>query len=147
MNDDIPNDQTAIQPPAPVSSINIAVAQRLIQACPALPLQHVIDRLAEAEIKKRADALFKAVQASDDCYRQFAKMNRPDVIGYDSGRKIISEAFSKQRLDEVEKVQKKLSKIEKAVGRATAAKPDYSELLSLNLNDGDGNTQAGPAAS
>lgn len=144
------NDTSNASPFAPVSatrSLNAAVADRLAAACPALPLQHVVDRFTEAEIKKRADALYKAVEGCDQLYRQLTKVNRPDNIAFDALRNVVGESYSKSRLDEIEKLKKKIDTVERAVAKATADKPDYADLYSLKFNDDGANSNAGPAAS
>lgn len=125
------------EPTAKVSatkSINVAVAEKL-SAAGSIVLNSVIDRIAEVEIKRRADALLKAVEAAERLQRDLNKVNRPDQVVYSTDRKPVSEGYSKARLDEIEKLTQKLAKIDKAVAKATADKPDYTDLLNLKTDD------------
>jgi hypothetical protein len=127
MADETPSTPT----PEPVSaskSIGIKVAEQ-ISAAGSEILDRVVEKLAEVEIAKRADALLNAVNAAVTTQRELYKV-KPDQQSYDASGKVVSETYSKARFEEKKKLEEKLAKIEAAVDKAVT-KGDYSGVLGL----------------
>ncbi len=109
-------------------SIGIKVAEQIAAAGSAI-LGKVVDKLASAEIEKRADSLLNAVNAAVTTKRELQKI-KPDVINYDGEGKELPGVYSKGKIDEKKKLEEKLAKIEAAVEKAVN-KNDFSGVLGL----------------
>lgn len=123
------------QADTPVSasqSIGQKVAANIADAGPAI-LGKVIDKLASAEIEKRADALLNAVNAAIATKRELYKV-KPDIVAYSGDGKVATENWSKAKLDEKKKLEEKLAKIEAAVDKAVN-KNDFSGVLGLKTSE------------
>lgn len=123
------------QADAPVSasqSIGQKVAANIADAGPAI-LGKVIDKLASAEIEKRADALLNAVNAAIATKRELYKV-KPDLVAYNADGKVASENWTKPKLEEKKKLEEKLAKIEAAVDKAVN-KNDFSGVLGLKTSE------------
>lgn len=123
------NDTTSETPVVSASqTIGQKVAETISQAGPAV-LAKVIDRLAAIEIDKRVSALENAVNAAVTTKRELQKI-KPDNVQYDITGKAVVETYTKAKIEEKQKLEQKLAKIEKAVDKAIN-KGDFGDLFNL----------------
>lgn len=86
--------------------------------------EHYVDQ----EVQKRVQQLVKGLDSLQAARKELAKI-KPDNIVYDEDEQIISQGFSKAKLDDLGKARKKVSKLEKALSKAFDG--DFSELNNL----------------
>lgn len=127
------NDQTVSGP----KSINIAVAEKLATSGTQV-VERVVNRLTEVELGRRADALLKAVELSGKLAKDLAKIDRPDVQTFDGDGKVVTETYTKARLEERKKLRDRIAKVEKAFEKATNVPPDYADLFNLKDDSSSG---------
>lgn len=124
--------------------LNIAVADKVKALGAPHIVEMVVDRLADAEVTRRADALMSAIRLADCATLELRKL-KPDVVTFapDGTR---TEAFTKGVLDSKTKAEVRLAKIESAVANATEG-GDFSDLFNLSkANEPDGASKPGAPA-
>src|SRR4051812_37883653 len=110
-------------------SINVAVAEQVEKLGSDKVVSVVIDKLVNAEVTRRADALASAIKLSEEAARDIRKASKPDMISISAdGTK--TESFTQKAFDEKKKAEDKLAKIEAAVVAATE-KGDWSKLYDV----------------
>lgn len=121
-------------------SINLAVAEQIEKLGSEKVIEAVVDRLVQAEVTRRADALASVIKLSEEAARDVKKTSKPDMVSIAAdGTK--TESFSQKGFDEKKKAEDKLTKIEAAVVNATE-KGDWSKLYDLTKNIGSKATEA-----
>ncbi len=90
----------------------------------------LVDRFADIEIDKRAEALYKAFIKRDEVSRELTKMKKP-VLKFTADGKPVEQLYEKKELDEIKKKQQELEKLEKAIDLALGEKADYSLVKQL----------------
>lgn len=116
-------------------SINIAVAEQVVKLGSAGVVAQVVDKLANAEVAKRAEALLSAVKLAEDTAREQRKASKPDQVSIAAdGTK--TETFSAKAFESKKKLEEKLAKIDRVVNGATE-NGNWGELY--NLVKGGGN--------
>lgn len=104
------------------------VAQKLKENGIVLASEKAVDTLVGRIVDKRADALVKVIDLIDQEDKALKKIDRPDQVTYTKDRKISSEVFSKARLDEIDKITKRKTKLEACVNKALE-KDDWSDIF------------------
>lgn len=85
--------------------------------------------LVQRQIDKRADAFIKVHDILEGEERNFKKLG-PDVKIYDETGKVTSESYSKARIDERAKVQKKIVSLTEAINKSLDEKePNFDKLF------------------
>jgi len=119
-------------------TINIAVAEQVEKLGSEKVINSVVEKLVNAEVTKRADALASAVKLSEDTLREQRKAQKADQVSISAdGTKV--ETFSAKAYETLKKLNEKLAKIDTVVTNATE-KGDWSKLY--DLVKGGGNTEA-----
>ena len=115
-------------------SINIAVAEQVEKLGSAKVVETVVEKLVNAEVAKRADALAAAIKLAEDTLREQRKASKPDQVALTTdGQKV--ETFSPKAFEAKKKVEEKLVKIEKIVQNATE-NGDWGKLYELVKSGG-----------
>ena len=115
-------------------SINIAVAEQVEKLGSAKVVDSVVEKLVNAEVSKRADALASAIKLAEDTLRDQRKASKPDQVALQAdGQKI--ETFSPKAFEAKKKLDDKLAKIEKTVQNATE-NGDWGKLYELVKSGG-----------
>lgn len=99
------------------TTLREAVATQIAALSPTVE-QAVIDALVTAETQKRADAIVKGIETLNGFQKELAKINKPDQVSYNADRTVSGESYSKDRLDAIEKITKKIDKLTKALDKA-----------------------------
>ena len=73
----------------------------------------VIDKMANTEINKRVDVLFKAIEKQDAAKAALSKINRDDITEYVLGEPVTK--MSEGRYKEIKKAKEGLDKLTKAI--------------------------------
>ena len=110
------------------NNINTQVAERLSQIAPVVT-EKVIDHLVSKEVNRRADAVISAL-GSIDKFSNELKKHKPDIVAYDDAGAVVSSNWSKAKLDERNKVEANINKLNKAVEKALNEN-DYADLFNL----------------
>jgi len=119
-------------------TINIAVAEQVEKLGSEKVINSVVEKLVNAEVTKRADALASAVKLSEDTLREQRKAQKADQVSISAdGTKV--ETFSAKAYETLKKLNEKLAKIDTVVTNATE-KGDWSKLY--DLVKGGGNAEA-----
>jgi endo-1,4-beta-D-glucanase Y len=119
-------------------TINIAVAEQVEKLGSEKVINSVVEKLVNAEVTKRADALAAAVKLSEDTLREQRKAQKADQVSISAdGTKV--ETFSAKAYETLKKLNEKLAKIDTVVTNATE-KGDWSKLY--DLVKGGGNAEA-----
>ncbi len=115
-------------------SINIAVAEQVEKLGSQKVVDSVVEKLVNAEVAKRAEALAAAIKLAEDTLREQRKASKPDQIAIGAnGEKI--ESFSPKAWEAKKKIEEKIAKIEKVVQNATEGN-DWGKLYELVKNGG-----------
>jgi len=123
-------------------SINIAVADQVAKLGSEKVVNAVVEKLVNAEVGKRADALAAAIKLAEDTLREQRKADKPDQVAMTAeGQKV--ETFSPKAFESKKKIAEKLAKIEKVVQNATE-NGDWGKLYELVKSGGQ--QAAEPAA-
>ena len=104
------------------------VTEALGAAHPRIEAQ-VVEAFVKREVDKRADALVKVMDLLTATKRELNKCG-PDNVAYDHTGAKTHESYSKKRIDEMDKLRKKIGKIEKALNKALE-NSDYGELYNF----------------
>ena len=126
-------------------SINIAVAEQVEKLGSGKIVDTVVEKLVNAEVAKRAEALAAAIKLADDTLREQRKVDKPDQIAITTeGQKV--ETFSQKGFEAKKKIAEKLAKIEKVVQNATE-NGDWGKLYDLVKSGGTSEAQASDTVS
>lgn len=116
-------------------NITEAVAKKIADAGPDT-LERVVSTLAEEVLRKRVNALVSAYTESDNLAKKLRTL-KPDQLGYDDTGAVVSQSYSKQRLEERKKVEARTARVNKAINKAVESN-DFGDLFKL----GDGKSEA-----
>lgn len=111
-----------------MSNINTAVADRLANIAPVVS-EKVINHLVEKEVNRRADAVILALSTIDKLTSDLKKF-KPDIVSYNGDGTEASANWSKPKLDEKNKVESTIAKLNKAVEKALTEN-DFGDLFNL----------------
>lgn len=111
-----------------MSNINTEVANRLAAISPVVT-EKVIDHLVSKEVNRRADAVITAL-GSIDKFTAELKKHKPDVVSYDDAGAVVSASWTKAKLEEKNKVENSIKKLNAAVEKALNEN-DYADLFNL----------------
>lgn len=92
--------------------------------------ESVIEYFAAAKAEKQAQALIKGLDKLNGFERELQKINRPDVITYDSEGAQASATFSKERIEERKKLNEQIEKLSNAINKADDTN-DFDKLFEL----------------
>ena len=110
-------------------SINIAVAESVAKIGSAGVVAQVVDKLANIEVAKRADALAAAIKLAEDILKEQRKASKPDQVFISvDGTK--TETFSAKAYENIIKLNEKAAKIDRIVNSATE-NGNWGELYNL----------------
>lgn len=98
-------------------SINITVAEQVVRLGSDRVVQTVVEKLVNAEVTKRADALAAAIKLSEDTLREQRKAKPDQVAITAEGQKV--ETYSSKAFEAKKKLDEKLARIDKIVADAT----------------------------
>ena len=114
-------------------SINVVVADQVAKLGSEKVVNTVVEKLVQAEVTKRAEALAQAIKLAEDALREQRKA-KPDqvAIGAD-GQK--TETFSPKAWEAKKKLDEKIAKIDKIVENATD-KGEWGKLYDLVKSGG-----------
>jgi hypothetical protein len=108
-----------------------------------------INILVEKELDKRKVQVVSAFSEYDELQKRLRRLDKGDVLSYNGDGSVATQAFSKQRLDELKKVRERMAKLEKALEDAIA-NSDFKKLNELGnapkFSD-KGNTEEGAEGS
>ena len=118
-------------------SISIVVAEQVKTLGSQKVVDTVVEKLVEAEVAKRAEALAAAIKLSEDTYRELRKASKADQVAIAAnGTK--TETFSVKAFDTMKKLDEKLARIDKVVENSIES-GDWSKLYEL-VKGGSNNT-------
>ena len=124
-------------------TINIAVAEQVEKLGSEKVINSVVEKLVNAEVTKRADALAAAIKLSEDTLREQRKAQKADQVSISAdGTKV--ETFSAKAYETLKKLNEKLAKIDTVVTNATE-KGDWSKLYDLVKGGGNAETKTDDA--
>ena len=92
---------------------------------------NVVNAFVKREVEKRTSALIKAFDALTQTKAEQSKI-KPDIIAYDSQGQVQASHYSKTRLEELKRLNKRIEKIEEAINNALAG--DYSKVYNLPVS-------------
>jgi len=116
-------------------SINIAVAEQVAKLGSAKVVETVVEKLASAEVAKRAEALAAAIKLSEDTLKEQRKASKPDQVSIAAdGTK--TETFSAKAFEAKKKIDEKLAKIDRIV-EAAIEKGEWGKLYELVKGGGN----------
>ncbi len=102
-------------------SISLRVAQTLLNASAGIT-DTVVNKLAQREVERRADALLGAVELAGTTANELTKALKPDIhpTTFDAaGKAIGTPGYSKGQLATQKKLKERAAKIDKAIEKAT----------------------------
>jgi len=101
------------------TSLLQSIAERVKASNPTVT-ERWIDTEVEKEVANRVGLLDKAMQKRFTCMTELNKINRPDVVTYDSSEQIVSGTYTKDRLKAIKDAKEALAKVENALEKAFA---------------------------
>lgn len=108
--------------------IRTKIAEQLSNISPKVE-NDVVETLVTREVFKRSAAIVQALEDLSDLEKNLKKI-KPDQSGFDVDGKVISETYSKTRLEELNKTKAKIDKYTKAIDNALNG--DLSDVYNLN---------------
>lgn len=111
-----------------MNSVTIKVAEQIAEIAPKVE-DKVVDVIVTRELSKRADGLVKALDVLSQLEKDVKKIG-PDQKSFDETGKEISQTFSKGRLDERNKLQKRIDKTTGAINKALE-KGEFGDVYNL----------------
>jgi hypothetical protein len=78
----------------------------------------IVTQLVKIEIDKRVTAVSSALTSLDSSNKELSKLNKPDLQTFDSEGKVLSESFSKDRVETRKKLKEQIAKIDLAIKEA-----------------------------
>lgn len=115
-NDTTPKAETLIAEVAErIAASNVAVYQRVVAA------------MVEKEVATRVLALDAAMQKRFTLTNELRKVDRPDDVKKDASGRVIFEAWTDARREEIKKTREALEKVDNAIEKALTTN-DFSKL-------------------
>ena len=108
--------------------ISILVAERIKNIAPEVS-DKVVEHLVTKELNRRSEAIIYGFGELDKMKNELKK-TKPDVVAYNLDGTIASANWSKQKLDDKNKLEQKMEKLTKAIDKALVDN-DYSDLYNL----------------
>lgn len=132
-----------------MNTIQTAVAERIVGLGPSVE-DKVINVMVDKELTRRSDALVSVIGKLEQEERSFRKLGA-DQKTYDEKGGVVATYFSKGRVDERQKAEKKITKMTSAINKALE-KGDFSDVYNFASgkepadNAGDTTTESAEAA-
>lgn len=97
-------------------------------------ISRVAAEIVEADVAKKASALSQGIAVKQKLQAERKKIEKPDQVVYgplgeDGKPTVLSEGYSKDRIDALTKIDQQLGKVNKAFEKAENG--DYSDLANL----------------
>ena len=99
-------------------SINIAVAEQVEKLGSDKVIATVVEKLVNAEVIKRDDALASAIKLSEETLKEQRKLSKPDQV-FIAADGTKTETFTAKAYEAKKKIDEKLAKIDTVVTNAT----------------------------
>lgn len=115
-----------------MNSVQVAVAEKIALLAPAVQDQ-VVEALLTREKTKRADAMVQVIDKLEREEKSFVKLVADGATYDEKGNKVTSY-FTKARLDERTKTQKKIDKLTGALNKALE-KGDFGDVYNFAKSD------------
>ena len=111
-------------------SVNTKVAERILEIGPQVE-DKVIGVLVGRELDRRSQALTKALDDLSTLEKNFAKIDKPDVVSYNEKGKPAIENYSKSKLEEIKKAKEKIDRFTKAINKALE-KGEFKDVYDID---------------
>jgi len=115
-----------------MSAISEKVAEQLSSSGDVIT-GRVIAHLVEREVSKRSEAVIRALDVLDKLIKESKKI-KPDLVAFGDDGKVISQSWSKQKIDERDANNAKIAKTQSVIDKALE-RNDYSDLFNLVNNN------------
>lgn len=112
-----------------MSELRAVIAEQILKCAPHVE-ERIVTALVEREVVKRSDAIVKCLDKLSKAENDQRKI-KPDIIAYDVTGGKVSENWSKDRLEELNKSKVKIDKLTRAIDKALDKKPDFSDVYNL----------------
>jgi hypothetical protein len=124
-----------------VKDIRADVGAQLAKIAPRV-IEKVSISLVDRGLGKRADAIVNCIDKLEKEESELKKIDRPDSILHDREGKIIDEAFTKKRSDDIKKIEARIQKLTKSINKAIET-GDYADVYNLaaGKDQGTGNPE------
>jgi histidinol dehydrogenase len=103
---------------------------------------YVVDKIVDRELEKRAVPITQGMDTLTKFEEELKKVDKPDMIARDKEGKVVSEAYSSKRLEEIKKAKEKIEKLHKAIEKAYIH-GDVKDLNQLNQSSGKDKAESG----
>ena len=123
----------------PSTSISVAVAARLAAISPVVA-EAVIEALTRKETDRRVTLITAGIEKLEDEERALRRLGA-DMKAFTADGTLISESYSKARLDERAKAAKTIEKLRRALDQALAG--DMGPLAQNDANKASGGKASG----
>ena len=109
-------------------TVHDMATEQLAELGPSV-MAEVASRMAQREVQKRADKMVQAIDKIAVLTLDHKKLG-PDDVRYNEAGEKISEAYTKKRIDEINKSKSNIEKLQAAVAKAHSL-GDYSDIDKL----------------
>jgi hypothetical protein len=110
-----------------IKTLRETVAEQVAAISPEVETK-VVDHFVAAETRKRADAIIKGMDDLAALQKERPRLAKGTTL-YNADRTVASETFTQQMLDGLEKHDKKIEKLTRALDKAIAG--DMGDLLNI----------------
>lgn len=127
------NEAAPVQP-VPVNSYCSIIAQsrERIKTSGTEVVSRLVNELVDIEVQARVKALREAVSAREVAEKTLNKI-QPDQASYDANGNVVSNTFSKAKLEELRKAKENLKKIDEAIDKAVM-NGDFSQVKNIKAS-------------
>lgn len=88
--------------------------------------ERIVGALYAKEVESRADRIIKALDALDAAEKALADVAKPDTVTCDRAGAVVSETYSRSRIESIRKAEKAANQLRTAIESALAG--DFSGL-------------------
>jgi hypothetical protein len=101
----------------------------------------VVESLYRDEIKRRGEIVIKAISLQENLNKELAKIDKADQVFKDKEGKIITEAYSQDKLNNINKAKEKVTKMNSLLDKCLAdcLLEDYNKLEEFMKQNASGN--------
>lgn len=112
-----------------MSELRAVIAEQILKCAPLVE-ERIVTAMVEREVVKRGEAIGKCLDKLMKAENDQRKI-KPDIIAYDAAGTKVSENWSKERLEELNKSKQRIEKLTRAIDKALDKKPDFSDVYNL----------------
>ena len=121
-----------------INSLQVTIAEKLREFNSNKIIDSVVDRLVDVEVSNRINICVQAVNLYEDLLVESKKI-KPDIVSFNDDGSPANVLWSKQKIEEKNKMSDKITKINKTISRALEEN-NWKDLFDLVKSYGISNS-------